>query len=144
MKPRWSGATFLHYAGAGVTLVATLALIAILTAEADGHRAGIAAGWSALALVVALAVALLLRARHAILAGLAALLALLFLATFVAALVTWIGIEPDDANGFLQRDWEPGLYLVELAIVVGGLALLALFAFPLLVLPVVATLLYAF
>jgi hypothetical protein len=140
MTPRWSGATFLHYAGAVVVLLATLGLIATLSLS-HGNHAAVASGWSALAVVLALAVAFVLRPRHAILAGLAGFLALLFVAVLAAALVTWLGLAPDGAE-FLQRDWEPGLYLVELAVVAAGLALLRWLAFPLLAAPVVLTLLY--
>jgi hypothetical protein len=140
MKPRWSGATFLHYAGAVLALLATFGLIAALSLP-HGDRAALATGWSALAVAVALAAAFLLRPRHALLAGLAGFLALAFVALLAGAFVTWVGIAPDGAE-FLQRDFEPGLYLVELAVVAAGLALLRWLAFPLLVAPVVLTLLY--
>jgi hypothetical protein len=144
IRPRWSSASFLFYAGAFVALLGGLGLIAALVFKADGHRAAAAAGWSALLAVVAVAAAeALRRRRHDLLAGLAAFLAVVFVTVCAAALVDWVGLAPDATGRFLQRSFEPGLYLVEAVTVVAGLAALARFRFPLLVLPVASTLLLA-
>jgi hypothetical protein len=144
VRPRWSSAAFLVYAGTFVLLLASLGLVGSLALKAGGHRAAALTGWSALVLAIATALAeLLRRRRRPVLAGLASFVAVLFAGVFVGALTAWIGIAPGLAAGFLPRGFEPGLYLTELALVSAGLAATRVFRFPLLVLPVAATLLYA-
>lgn len=144
VRPRWSSSVFLVYAGTFVILLAALALVASLALKAGDHRNAALTGWSALVLAVVAALAeLLRRRRRPVLAGLAAFVAVLFAGTVVGALTAWIGIAPGVRGGFLPRGFEPGLYLTELALVAAGLAALRYFRFPLLVLPVAVTLLYA-
>jgi hypothetical protein len=145
VRPRWSSAAFLVYAGTVVILFATLGLVAALAAKASGHRAAALTGWSALALALAVAAVVLLRRRgRALIAGLASFLAVCFAGTVVGALAAWVGLAPDVGGGPLARGFEPGLYVTELAVIAAGLALLRLVRFPLLVLAVAATLLYGF
>ncbi len=144
VRPRWSGASYLHYLGAFVVLFAALGLIASLVAKAGGHRDLAAVGWSALTVAVVTAVALgLRRRRHDVLAGLAAFVAVILLGVLAASLVKWLGIGLGRPTGPLQRSFEPGLYIVEVVVAAAGIAAIAFFRFPLLVLAVAGTALYA-
>ena len=83
LRPRWSSASALVYLGGFVILFATSALLGIL---GDDHGDWALIGYSALATVLALALAQwLAQSGRAVAAGVLATLAVIFFATFVGS-----------------------------------------------------------
>src|SRR5437763_1582284 len=123
VKPRWSSTSFLLYAGAGIALVATLALVDAL-ASGDGGRFA----WALLALVVAAGLALAFeRSAWRIPAGLLAFVAVVLFALAVSQLEQWIGWHPN-ANGFTFSK-----LLLLLLVMAAAIVSLRRFRFPLLI-----------
>jgi hypothetical protein len=122
LKPRWSSTSLLLYAGAGIALVATLALVDAL-ASGDGGRFG----WAVLALVVAAGLALVFeRNAWRIPAGLLAFVAVVLFALAFSLLEEWIGWHPN-ASGFTFSK-----FLLLVVVMVAALVALRRFRFPLL------------
>jgi hypothetical protein len=133
LKPRWSSASALLYIGGFVVLFSTAALLGIL-GELHGEAALV--GYSAIAAVVGLGLAVVLQTRERpVAAGVVATLAVVFFAVVVAALLSLIGLLDGDDDGY-----QPATHLVEIAIVAAALFGLRRFRAPLLVLPIALTL----
>jgi hypothetical protein len=133
LRPRWSSASALVYLGGFVTLFATSALLGVLAGD---HGDWALVGYSLLACAVALGLALALdQSGRAIAAGVLALLAVVFFATFVGSLENVLGILDADLG-----DYQPGTLVIELATIVSALVALRRFRAPLLVLPIALTL----
>jgi hypothetical protein len=133
VRPRWSSASFLMYAGAFVVLFAMLALLTWLAAE---HGDGGFFGWSLLvfAVIAVVAVGFELSGER-IAAGLFAFVALIAFSVAAGAFEDLIGILDDTGDGPFDG-FRIGLLLLELIIISAGFILLARFRFPLIVLPV--------
>jgi len=132
LRPRWSSGSALVYVGGFTILFATSALLGIL---ADDHGDWAFVGYSVLATVLALGVALALeQSGRAIAAGVLATLAVAFFGTFVASAENALGILDADLG-----DYQPGALLIELATIVSALVALQRFRAPLLVLPIAVT-----
>ena len=130
LKPRWSSASALVYLGGFVLLVATSVLLGIL---GDDHGDWALVGYSALAAVLALGVALWLeQSGRAVAAGVLATLAVVFFATFVGSVENAIGILDVDIE-----DYQPARLLLEALTVAAALVALRRFRAPLLMLPIV-------
>lgn len=128
VRPLWSSASALVYIGGFVTLVATSALLGILS-EDGGDWA--LAGGSLVACALAVALAELLdRADRAIAAGVAATLAVVFAAAVVGALLSAVG-----AFDVEVADYQPFSLVVEAALIAGALLAIRRYRAPLLVLP---------
>ena len=128
LRPAWSGASFLLYAGALTVLVSLGVLLADLQ---DLHGSGALIGWSALVFALLLVAAVASeRAGRPVTAGLAAFVALVVFAVFLGALVDSIGLA--DGTEPFDRDLELGPLLGEIAVLVAALALARRFRFPLL------------
>ena len=128
LRPAWSGASFLIYAGAFTVLVS---LGILFGAIASDHGSSALLGWSALILVLLLAAAgAAERAGRRVTAGLAAFVALVSLAVVLGSLFDSIGLA-DGAQPF-DRDFELGPLLAEIAVLVAALAAARRFSFPLL------------
>lgn len=122
VKPTWSSASFLLYAGAGIALVAGLSLVDELASGAAGRFL-----WALLALAVAAGLALAFeRQQWRIAAGLLAFCAVLLFALAVAELERWLGWHPN-ASGFTFSK-----LLLLVLVLVAALAALRRFRFPLL------------
>jgi hypothetical protein len=132
LRPTWSSANALVYIGGLVVLIATGSLLAILE-ELHGEAALV--GYSALAGGLALGLAFVLEDRgRPIAAGVAAVIALLFLAFCLGALLAWIGILDQEGDGY-----EPAVHIVEAALVLGALLGIQRFRAPLFVLVIALT-----
>lgn len=132
VRPRWSSASALVYLGAFVVLGATLALLGVL---GDLHGNAALVGYSALACVVSIGLALGLQEQDRLVAaGVLATLAVLFFAFFVGSLEHWIGILDADIG-----DYQPGSLILEASTIAAALVALRRFRAPLLVLPVAVT-----
>lgn len=130
LRPAWSGASFLLYAGAFTVLVSLGVLLGTLQ-ELHGSTALI--GWSALVLVALLAAAVASeRAERPVTAGLAAFVAVFAFAFFLGALFDAIGLA--DGTEPFDTDLELGPLLGELGVLVAALAAARRFRFPLLML----------
>jgi hypothetical protein len=128
LRPAWSGSSFLVYAGALTVLVSLNVLFALI---ADDHGSTALLGWSALILVLLVALAgASERAGRPVTAGLAAFVALVAFAVVLGSLFDSIGLA-DGAEPF-DRDLELGPLLAELAVLVAALAAARRFRFPLL------------
>jgi hypothetical protein len=128
VRPAWSGASFLLYAGALTVLVSLNVLFSTIAVE---HGSSALLGWSALIFLLLLAAAgASERAGRPVTAGLAALVALVAFAVVVGSLFDAIGLA-DGAEPF-DRDLELGLLLAELLVLVAALAAARRFRFPLL------------
>src|SRR5688500_4501446 len=133
LRPRWSSASALVYAGGFTVLFATSALLGIL---ADDHGDWALVGYSVLATVLALGLALALeQSGRAIAAGVLATLAVVFFATFIGSIESVLGILDADLG-----DYQPGTLVIELATIGSALVALRRFRAPLLVLPIALTL----
>jgi hypothetical protein len=88
VKPYWSSATFLVYAGGLTVLGAAAGALGYLAAQ---YGDAAYAGWALLIFAVLAAVALGLRPSHRITAGVFAFVAVVAFALFVEALWTWFG-----------------------------------------------------
>lgn len=130
LRPAWSGASFLLYAGALTTLVS---LGVLLGALADLHGSTALVGWSALFLALLLAAAVVLeRSRRAVLAGLTAFVAVGVVGVLAGSLIDAIGLADDVAP--FDRDLELAPFLVEAAVLAAALVASRRFRFPLLLL----------
>jgi hypothetical protein len=128
--PRWSSASALVYIGGAVVLLAANILLGISN---DGWGEWALVGTSLLATATALAVAVVLeQAERAIAAGVAALLAVVFAAVVVGAVLNVLGLLDSELG-----DYQPAALFVAAAVVAGSLAALARFRAPILVLPAV-------
>lgn len=133
LRPRWSSASALVYIGGFVTLFATSGLLGIL---GEDHGDWALVGYTALATLAALALAdRLEQSRRAVAAGVLALLAVLFLGSFVGSLLNVIGVLDVDVG-----DYQPATLLLEASVIGAALVALRRFQAPLLVLPVAVTL----
>ena len=136
LRPRWSSASALVYLGGFVILFATSALLGIL---GDDHGDWALIGYSALATVLALALAQwLAQSGRAVAAGVLATLAVIFFATFVGSVENVLGILDAELG-----DYQAGALIVELATIAAGFVALQRFRAPLLVLPIVVTFWFA-
>jgi hypothetical protein len=133
LRPAWSGSSFLIYAGAFTVLVSLVVLLGTL---GDMHGSTALLGWSAfvLAVLVALSVATSRRGRPVV-AGLCAFVAVAVVAVVGGSLLDAVGIA-DDVVPF-DRDFELGLLLVEIAVLVVALYAARKLRFPLLLLAAV-------
>jgi hypothetical protein len=132
LKPRWSSASALVYLGGGVILVATSVLLGIL---GDDHGDWALAGYSALATVIALALARLLeQTGRAVAAGVLATVAVVLFATFVGSVENAIGILDVDFD-----DYQPATLVLEALTIAAAFLALRRFRAPLLVLPIAVT-----
>ena len=132
LKPRWSSSTALVYLGGGVILVATTVLLSILGGD---HGDWALVGYSALAAVIALALALWLeQSGRAVAAGVLATVAVLLFATFVGAVENAIGILDADFG-----DYQPATLVLEALTIAASFVALQRFRAPLLVLPIALT-----
>ena len=129
LRPRWSSASALVYMGGFVILVATTLLLGIL---GDDHGDWALAGYSALAAVLALGLALWLQqSSRAVAAGVLATVAVVFFAILVGAVENAIGILDVDID-----DYQPATLLLEALTVAAALLALQRFRAPLLMLPI--------
>lgn len=132
VTPRWSSASALVYLGAGVILVATLALLGIL---GEDHGDWALVGYSALATVLALALTQRLeQSDRAVAAGVLATVTVLFFAFFAGSFENAIGIFDLDLD-----DYQPASLLLEALTIGAALVALQRFRAPLLVLPIAVT-----
>ncbi len=136
----WSSSAFLFYLGAVVIVISLLFLIEAGNGQGDDFALF---GWASLALAVTAATAAVLRrAGHAVLAGLAAFVGLIVFGVWVGAFLDWVGWLPEEPEGFLGGfDWS--FLVIEILVVAAGIAALRVFEFPLVVLPVAAILWFA-
>jgi hypothetical protein len=133
LKPRWSSSSALVYLGGGVILVATTVLLGIL---GDDHGDWAVAGYSALAALIALALALWLeQSGRAVATGVLATVAVLLFATFVGSVENAIGILDVDFG-----DYQPATLVLEALTIAAAFVALRRFRAPLLVLPIALTL----
>jgi hypothetical protein len=132
----WSSASFLVYLG-GITIL--FAAGTFLGVQGDSHGSGGLVLWALVVLAVVSAAAFFARARgRFVTAGLLALTSVVALVVFVGAVLDWFGWLPEDEDGVFQgfRFW---LLVLELAAIVASAVALRLFRFPLLVLPLAAS-----
>lgn len=130
LRPAWSGASFLLYAGAFTVLGALGVLLGSL-AKMHGSTALI--GWSALFLALLLAVAVASdREGRAVVAGLSAFVAVAVAGVAAGALLDAIGLA-DGAEPF-DRDLELAPFFVEMVVLAAALVAARRFRFPLLLL----------
>jgi hypothetical protein len=128
VAPKWSSASALVYSGGFVVLFAGTVLLG-LSNDSWGEWALV--GTALVATAAALAVALLLQqAKRAIAAGVAALLAVVFAAVVVGALLNVLGALDSELG-----DYQPAALVVEATLIAGSLIALARFRAPILVLP---------
>jgi hypothetical protein len=88
LRPRWSSATFLLYAGGLTVLVATGSALQYLSSQ---YGKAAFAGWALLVLVVLEGIAAAKRGRTPITAGLFAFISAIAFTVFVGALWSWFG-----------------------------------------------------
>lgn len=132
LRPTWSSGSALVYIGAFVVLVATGALLDILS---DLHGEAALMGYAALAAGLSLGVALALQARgRAVPAGVAATLAVLFFTVSLGALLSLVGLLDSDEDGY-----QPATHVLELAVIVAAVLAIRRFRAPLLVLVMAVT-----
>jgi hypothetical protein len=138
----WTSGAFMAYAGAYVIVTSLISLlIAVATDSGD-------LGQTVLATIVfaaLLAIAIVLRsAGRQIAAGLFATLALFAFGFAVGFAEDWAGLLPDDGgDSVFLESFEPGVVLFALLVVALGVGLVAVFRFPLLVLPTAVVAWYA-
>jgi hypothetical protein len=138
LRPRWSSASVLMYAGVFVLLSATMSLIGALAAR---HGDGALFGLTALVVGALVVVALLARyTARDLVAGLVAFVAVIAFTLWIGVFLQWIGVLPETWEPF--EGFEPSFLVLELTTVVVALAALAAFRSPLLVLPAAAALWY--
>jgi hypothetical protein len=134
IRPRWSSANFLVYFGVFVVLGATAVLLGVL---GEDHGDAALVGYSAVAVAAVLVLALTLeQSGRDVAGGVLATLAVVFLAIFVGALESLLGIL--DA-GTIQGDYQLGSLLLELVTIGAALVALQWFRAPLLLLPATLT-----
>jgi hypothetical protein len=129
LTPRWSSASALVYLGGFVSLSATAGLLGILAVD---HGDWALAGYSAVATVVAVALALALeRSGRAVAAGVVAALAVVFFLIVAGSIENAIGI-----FDYQVDDYQPGSLLLEALTIAAALLALRRLRAPLLVLPI--------
>jgi hypothetical protein len=131
LKPRWTTATFLLYAGAFGILSAATGAYAYLSAQ-YGSFAYV--GWTLLMLAILLVLARALRTWVA--AGLFAYLAVTAFGTFVGALFEWWGWNGGNESRGPFDGWNWVEWLLIVIILVASFAALRRTRFPLFVLPI--------
>lgn len=130
LRPAWSSASFLLYAGAFTVLLALSTLLGDLGDE-QGSTALV--GWSALFLALLLAAAFAAERRERpVVAGLAAFVAVAVAGVLLGSFLDAIGLA-DDVEPF-DRDLELAPFLVEVAVLAVALVAARRFRFPLLIL----------
>ena len=130
VRAPWTSASFLLYAGGITILLATGALLTVLGND-YGHAAFV--GWSALAFVVLLDLAVGFRAaRRPLAAGLFSVPAVVALAVLVGALEEWAGWLAHTSGPFAS--FHVSHFVIELTVVFGAVVARHIFRFPLLVL----------
>jgi hypothetical protein len=130
VRAPWTSASFLLYAGGITILLATGALLTVLGND-YGHAAFV--GWSALAFVVLLDLAVGFRAaRRPLAAGLFSVPAVVALAVLVGALEEWAGWLAHTSGPF--AGFHVSHFVIELTLVFGAVVARHIFRFPLLVL----------
>ena len=128
LRPTWSGASFLLYAGAFTALASLGVLLGTLE---DLHGSTALIGWSILVLTVLLVAAVASeRAGRPVTAGLAAFVAVFVFAFFLGAVFDSIGLA--DGTEPFDTDLELGPLLGELGVLAAALAAARRFRFPLL------------
>jgi hypothetical protein len=138
VRPRWTTASFLLYAGGFVVLAATAQAFGLL---ADDYGDAGFAGWTALIFVLLTALAVSFHgAGKWIAAGIFAFSAVIAWGVFVGALEAWFGWLPRRLQPF--HGFHLGLLLIPLLVLAVALAALRILRFPLLVVPVVAATYY--
>jgi hypothetical protein len=134
VRAPWSSASFLHYTGALIVLVASIGLLSSLS---DDYGKAAFVGWSLLVLViVALLAAGYERAGMRTVAGLFGFVTLAVFIVFVGALEVWIhllGTDDEPISGF-----HIGLLILYAVAFVAALVNIARFHFPLPVVVVAA------
>lgn len=133
-KPVWSSSSFLLYAGAFAVLGAAVSADAYLAAT---YGDGALAGWTALIFGVLLALAVAFRGRTPWLTGgLFVFLAVIAFGTFVGALFRWWGWNGEQGTDNPFAGWHWVAWALIVLVVVAAAVALALYRFPLLVLPI--------
>jgi hypothetical protein len=129
VKVRWSSASYLHYFGAFIVLVASVALLGSLS---DDYGEGAFFGWSVLVAFVGffLTVAYWSTGKR-VAAGLFAYITLILLLVSFGAFEIWIGLLGDDESPI--AGFSIGRLLLYAAAFLGGVIFLAIFRFPLFV-----------
>jgi hypothetical protein len=128
LRPAWSGASFLLYAGAFTVLVSLAVLFGTIASD---HGSTALLGWSALIFLVLLAAAgASERAGRAVTAGLTAFVAIVSFAVVLGSLFDSIGLA--DGATLFDRDLELGPLVGEIAVLVAALAAARRWRFPLL------------
>jgi hypothetical protein len=129
VRPRWTSASFLLYAGGIIVLVAAAQSLQQL-AEDYGDAAFV--GWAALDLVLLTALALAFHAAGRWIAGgVFVVSAVLAWGVFVGALEAWFGWFPELFRPF--RGFHVALLLLVLLVLLAALVALRVFRFPLIV-----------
>lgn len=124
----WTSASFLHYAGGIVVLIAALGLVAAISSE---HGHGGTFGFAVLIFAVLAALAFgLRRAGHPVAAGVFALAAVAALAVVVGELEGWAGWRPAQSDAF--HGTHGPVLVVEVVLAVAAVGALLVFRFPLL------------
>lgn len=133
VKPTWTSASFLLYAGMSTVLASAVAALEYL----HGHYGQAAwAGWSALVLVILAGVAVSSRrSGQWLIAGLFAFATVGAFGFFAGALERWWGWLPSAPSSSPFEGFHLGLLLLELLIAAAAIVEIRGYRFPLLVLP---------
>lgn len=131
LRPRWSSATFLLYAGGLVVLAAAGEALSYLASQ---YGDAAFAGWSLLVLAVLLGIAAVKRGRNRIVGGLFALSASVVFSVFVLALWIWFGWLTTDTS--VIHGFSIAMLVFELLSLWFAAGLRRAFRFPLLTLVV--------
>src|SRR5512132_617787 len=127
LRAPWSSASFLHYAGALIVLVASVGLLSSLS---DDYGKAAFVGWSLLVLfIVAVLAGAYERAGMRIVAGLFGFVTLVVFIVFVGALEVWIhllGADDEPIGGF-----HIGLLILYAVAFLAAMVNIARFHFPL-------------
>ena len=137
-KPTWTSSSFLLYTGGFTVLLAADGALAYLSTQ-DGKGALVA--WTLLPLAVLSALALALRGRSWIAAGVFAVNAVVVWGVFWGEVFDWFGWTPARSSGpFDGFNWS--IWLIALLVLVAAWAALRTFRFPLLLVFVVVPVYY--
>ena len=131
LRPRWSSATYLLYAGGLVVLAAAGDALSYLATQ---YGDAAYAGWSLLVLAVLLAIAVAKRGRSRVVAGLFAVSASVVFSVFVMALWIWFGWLTSSTSPI--RGFSVAMLAFELFSLWFAAGLRRVFRFPLLTLAV--------
>ena len=130
IHPRWSAWSFLVYAGGFTVLGAMFGWLTYLAAKSGD--AGFAA-WTLLVLAILWSIALTLRRRdHPVAAGVLAFVAVIAYVAFLSALWSWFGWRSGAATSSTLGGFHFSQLLLELLWLIGAIAALRVFRFPLL------------